>query len=210
MEESLKKLKIRFNEVQQERARKTLEDILQAADGIVEEGDESAFDARTLATRSGYALGSLIKRLGAIENVFLYAIAKARSRHLNEIAIQLKGLGTQVDCKEFCVALAKESIHRIRKINPAVIRFYEKKAMTRAASLDEVFCYTDEIIEPLMGLIDANETQSFRKLSRSEAKYVCRSMFVFVDRPFVEGDPMAGTKAHEIMIIENLLRMLRV
>lgn len=208
MEESLKKLRIRFNEVRQARARKTLEDILQAAEKIVEEGDESSFDARTLSKKSGYALGSLINRLGAIENVFLYAIAKARTNHIKEIAIHMKALGTQIECKDFCSALAEESIRRIRKVNPAVIRFYERRAMTRAASLDEVCCYTDEIIDPLMDLIDANETRSFRKLSRSEAKYVCRAMFVFVDRPFVEGDPIAGTKEHKRMIVENLRRML--
>ena len=208
MEESLRKLGIRFNEVRQERARKTLEDILQAAEEIVEEGDESALDARNLSRKSGYALGSLVNRLGAIENVFLYAIAKARSRHLKEIAIHLKALGTQIECGEFCSALADESIQRIRKVNPAVIRFYERRAIARAASLDEVYCYTDEIIDPLLDLIDTNETQSFRKLSRSEAKYVCRAMFLFVDRPFVEGDPIAGTDEHRRLIVESLSRLL--
>ncbi|MEY2681193.1 MAG: hypothetical protein RL661_1424 [Pseudomonadota bacterium] len=208
MEQSIKNLKIRFGEIRQERARRTLENILQAADELVEAGDDSAFDARNLSRRSGYALGSLVNRLGAIENVFLYAIAKARSRHLNEIAIHLKGLGKQIECKEFCAVLAEESIRRIRKINPAVIRFYEKRAMARAASLNEVYCYTDEIIAPLLELIHSNETGTFRKLSQAEAKYVCRSMFVFVDRPFVEGDHIAGTEEHKSLIIENISRLL--
>ena len=208
MEESLKKLKIRFNDVRQERARKTLEDILQAAEEIVEEGDESALDARNLSRKSGYALGSLVNRLGAIENVFLYAIAKARTGHIKEIANKLKSLGVKATCREVSETIANESILRIKKVNPAVIRFYEKRALARAGSPAEVYCYTDEIIDPLLDLIDINKTQSFRKLSRCEAKYVCRAMFLFVDRPFVEDDPIAGTEEHKRLIVENLSRLL--
>ena len=208
MEESLRKLKISFNEVRQERARKTLEDILQAAEKIVEEGDESLFEARTLARRSGYALGSLINRLGAIENVFLYAIAKARTKHLNDIYAHLKGLGSNVTCKEFSEVLAYESIRRIKKINPAVIRFYEKRALARADKHSEVYCYTDEIVEPLLDIISSNKSQSFRSIDKDEARYVARAIFLFVDRPFVEDDPMAGTDEHKRIIVTNISRLL--
>ena len=208
MEESLKKLKIRFNDVRQERARKTLEDILQAADEIIEEGDESALDARNLSRKSGYALGSLVNRLGAIENVFLYAIAKARTKHIREIAHKLKSLGEKATCREFSELIANESIVRIKKVNPAIIRFYEKRALARAGSPAEVYCYTDEIIDPLLECIETNESRSFRNIDRTEARYICRAMFLFVDRPFVEGDPIAGTEEHKRVIVENLSRLL--
>lgn len=208
MEESLKKLGIRFNEVRQERARKTLEDILQAAEEIVEEGDESALDARNLSRKSGYALGSLVNRLGAIENVFLYAIAKARTRHIKEISHKLKSLGVEATCRQFSETIANESIVRIQKVNPAVIKFYEKRAFARTGSPAEVYCYTDEIIDPLLECIAFNETGSFRHIDRTEARYICRAMFLFVDRPFVEGDPIAGTDEHRRLIVENLSRLL--
>ncbi len=208
MEESLKKLKIRFNDVRQERARKTLEDILQAADEIIDEGDESALDARNLSRKSGYALGSLVNRLGAIENVFLYAIAKARTKHLKEIAHKLKSLGENATCREFSETIANESIVRIKKINPAIIRFYEKRALARAGSPADVYCYTDEIIDPLLECIETNKSRSFKHIDRTEAKYICRAMFLFVDRPFIEGDQIAGTEEHKRFIVENLSRLL--
>ena len=150
----------------------------------------------------------MVNRLGIIENVFLYAIAKGRSRHLSDIAKVLHNLGVGVECKRLCRVLAEESVSRIERINPGVIRFYENRAMGRAETIEEIFCYTDEIIDPLLDIISANQSKTFRKLTRSEAKYICRAMFLFVDRPFVESDPIAGTEEHIKIIADNLERLL--
>lgn len=194
MERSLKELKIRFSEGRQERSKQTLENLLQAAEEIVAEGDVSSFDARTLVRRSGYALGSLINRLGAVENVFLYAIAKNRSKQLERVACALIALGIETDPRQFAKTIVDESFRLIEKVNPSVMQFYEKRALARSNSIASVHCYTDEIIEPLLRLIESNQGNTFRALSRPEARYVCRSIFLFVERPYLEGDPIAGDR----------------
>ena len=60
----------------QKRSRKTLEELMQAALIIAEEADLKNFNSRKLAQKSGYALGTLVKRLGSIENIFLWAVKK--------------------------------------------------------------------------------------------------------------------------------------
>jgi len=67
---------IPFAESKQDRSQKTLEEILQAAEQIVEEADPTLFTSSVLSQKSGYALGTLVRRLNSIENVFLWAIKK--------------------------------------------------------------------------------------------------------------------------------------
>ena len=67
------KSEIPFAESKQDRSQKTLEDILQAAERIVEEANPELFTSRSLSQKSGYALGTLVRRLSSIENVFLWA-----------------------------------------------------------------------------------------------------------------------------------------
>lgn len=208
VDESLKKLKIRFCEGKQERTKQTLENLLQAAEEIVEEGDVSCFDARSLSRKSGYALGSLVNRLGAIENVFLYAIAKARSKHIQSVFSALSEQTKNSDPVEFARILAETSFRLIERVNPSVMQFYEKRALFRSNSIASVHCYTDEVIDPLLRLIELNESKKFRTLSRHEAKYICRAIFLFVERPYIEADPLAGTEEHKRVVIENVSRLL--
>ena len=81
--------KIPFAESKQDRSQKTLEDILQAAEQIVDEADPDLFTSRTLAQRSGYALGTLVRRLSSIENVFLWAIKTTRDKKFAELSVSV-------------------------------------------------------------------------------------------------------------------------
>jgi hypothetical protein len=85
----LKKLNIQFNDVKNPRLLKTLNDLIEAAEKKVEEGNVDGFAARSLSKTSGHSLGSLIQRLGKIENIFLYAITLERSRHIKSIGMHL-------------------------------------------------------------------------------------------------------------------------
>jgi hypothetical protein len=80
---------IPFAESKQERSQKTLVDILDAAEKIVEDANPGLFTSRTLAQRSGYALGTLIRRLKSVDNVFLWAVKKGRDQKFQEVAISI-------------------------------------------------------------------------------------------------------------------------
>ena len=65
---------ILFAESKQDRSLKTMADIMQAAEQLTAEANPELFTSRSLAQKSGYALGTLVRRLGSVENVFLWAI----------------------------------------------------------------------------------------------------------------------------------------
>jgi hypothetical protein len=208
MNDPLKKMKVRFSSTQQERSQKTLQDLLQAAESIVETGDADQFDARTLSKLSGYSLGSLVKRLGKIENIFLHIIAQGRTREIGKIAQQLNELDTTIEPRQLVEKFSDLAFNAIEKVNPSVIRYYEKRATIRADSLATVYAYIEEIVSPLLNLMEINQSGLYRKLDVVEARYICRSIFLFIERPYVEGDPIAGSERHKQIVVENITRLL--
>jgi hypothetical protein len=93
-------------------------------------------------------------------------------------------------------------------VGPRVMRYYENKLMTRdgtsLASLD----YTSVFIEPYLTMVNANQSNTFRKLSQDETRMIFKSMLTLIERPFINNDPIAGNDEHRRIAIETLIRLL--
>lgn len=209
MDALLKKLNIQFNDAKKPQSLQTLNDLIEAAEKIVEEGHVDSFAARSLSKVSGYSLGSLVQRLGKIENIFLYAISKERSRYITAIGEAL----LKIDHNENVSAVVNQfvdlAVPLLVKVGPRIMRYYEKRAVIRAENVSDVFLYAEEVIPYLRQIIDQNKSNTFRKIPEAEMPYIARAMFLFLERPFAEGDPIAGTPAHRAMVVNALVRILK-
>lgn len=208
MSDSLNSLKIIFEKSKQNRAQKTLEDLLQAAEKIVDGANVENFDARNLSKVSGYSLGTLIKRLGAIENIFLYTIATARTKKIRKLATAINKHSPETNCRTIVQNLVELAFAEIKQVGPSVIRYYESRALKRLSDPSKVYEYTNEVVDPLVALINTNKTGTFKKLTKAEAVYVARAIFLFIERPFVENDPIAGSDQHRELATLNILGLL--
>ncbi len=206
--ESLLNLGVKFCKTEQARSENALENLIAAATKIVNDGEVSGFTARNLAKVSGYSLGSLVKRLGKVENIFLYAIAYNRSQHIQKIAEQVENFGkdkTVAQLSEFVVDL---SLNRMAIVGAPIIRYYESRAMGRTNNVGNIYAYTDEMIPSLSKIIRENTTGTFRKISSYEIKYIARLIFQILERPLAENDPIAGTEQHREMAIKVISSLL--
>lgn len=208
MRDSLKKLNVEFNEAKRIQAKQTLDDLIQSAEHIVNSRDVDNFQARSLSRVSGYSLGSLVQRLGKIENIFLYAIAKLRTKKMQTISAKLCDCDPQSNVRQIVEVFVQLAFEEIQLTNPSVIKYYEKRAMLRAETWSDILAYTNEVIDPLRTVITQNRSGTFRSIPEYELPYICRSMFLFIERPFVEGDPIAGTAFHKELAVDNLVRLL--
>jgi len=208
MEDLLKKLNIEFNETKRPKALQTLNDLIEAAEKLVEGGNVENFAARSLSRTSGYSLGALIKRLGRIENIFIYAITSERSKKIQTIGKSLEAINRDADVTDFVNELVDITFKSLQAMNPRVMRYYEKRAATRAEYVTDVFTYTNEIITPLKKVIANNQSATMRTIGDHEMQYICRAIFLFIERPFVEGDLIAGTEIHRKMAVENITSLL--
>lgn len=201
-------LKINFSDPKQDRSKKTLDDLLQAAYEIVEDADTAKFTSRTLASKSGYSLGTLSQRLGSIEDVFFWAIQKGRESKLNAFIEAMEQFDTQLPIQVFLEKFVDIAFSNMNAVTSKVMRFYDQRLSLKYGLTADYFDYIDVLIEPYLALCQKNETNTFRVLSLEEARFIFKCVIMLGERPFANEDPIAGTEQHRKILIANLLRLL--
>ena len=199
---------INFSDAHQDRSKKTLEDLLEAAFTIVEAADPSSFNSRNLANKSGYAQGTLNKRLGAIENVFVWAINKGRDGKLQDVMDLITRFDPLSPVSVFAEEVVSLSFSNIGIVGPKVMRYYESKVFKRDGFTIESLNFTDIFVEPYLAMVDANRTNTFRKISHEETRLLFKLLQNLVERPFINDDPIAGKSEHRQIAIDVLIRLL--
>ena len=200
--------KIDFSDAHQDRSKKTLDDLLEAAYDIVEASDPQAFNGRYLADQSGYALGTLNKRLGPIENVFLWAIEKSRDKKLQDFINFIDQLDPHSSVQEFSRLAVEISFQGIGITGPTVIRYYENKLLKRDGYSFDSLNFSDVFVEPYLKMVSVNKTNTFRKMTQNEASLMLRLTQHLIERPFVYDEAIAGTIEHRQLAIDGLIRLL--
>jgi len=203
-----KNLEIDFSDAKQDRAKKTLDDLLQAAYTIVEEADPAAFTSRSLAGKAGYSLGTLSKRLGSVENVFFWAIQKGREIKFNGLAKEMDQFDRRFTVQEFVETFVDKAFSGINTVTPAVMRFYDNRFTKKNGLSTDYFDYIDVLIQPYQQMCLKNESNTFRIISQDEARLIFRAILTFVERPFANGDPIMGTAEDRRIAVEVIARML--
>jgi len=203
-----KNLEIDFLDAKQDRAKKTLDDLMQAAYAIVEEADPAAFTSRSLAGKAGYSLGTLSKRLGSIENVFFWAIQKGREIKFNEVAKDMDQTDPHLTVQDFVVIFVDKSFSGINAVTPSVIRFYDQRFTKKNGLSTTYFDYVDALIEPYQRLIQKNVSNTFRIISQDEIRFIFKAILMLIERPFANQDPISGSAEHRRIAIEVITRML--
>ena len=204
-----KNINIQFPEAKQGRSAQSLKDILQAAFELVNAADPNKFTSRTLAEKSGYALGTMTKRLGIIENAFLWAIKRGQAQHIENMAKRFKEFDANLPLQTFFEIMVDSVFESIKQVNPRVMRYYEDCMAKQNALSSEFYHYSDALAQPYVEVTLRNQTNSFRHISVDEAILLFRSALTIVERPFVELNPIAGTEEHRRIAISTLVQMFR-
>lgn len=199
---------ILFAEAKQERSLKTMADILQAAEQLTAGADPELFTSRSLAQRSGYALGTLVRRLGSIDNVFLWAIKKGRDKKLHEFASIVAQFDANTSIHAFAENVVDTAFTDIQQINPAVMRFFENRFTKINGLPHDYFNYMDLLVESYLVAASKNQTDTFRALSIIEASLLIRQICLVIERPFMEGNPISGTQEHRRIAIDMMVKLL--
>lgn len=202
------KLDIQFSSFKQARSQQTLDDLKSGAFAIVESGDPGKFTARALSKISGYALGTLHKRLASIEKVFIWAIHHGREKHLEKLARILRNHNENASIHDLVERLVDESFATVAQVNPKVMRFFENRVTRENGLPSNYFDYLDSLAGPLKEATQRDKTGTFRVMTENELKLTLRSMLMIGERPFVEGNEIAGTAEHRAITIESLVRLL--
>jgi hypothetical protein len=200
--------KIDFLDVKQDRSKKTLDDLLQAAYEIVEDANPAAFTSRNLADKSGYSKGTLNKRLGPIENVFLWALARGRDFKANQTANMIAQFDPQLTIHDFVEALVNTGFSLINSTSAKVIKFHDQKFTKTYGLTPDYFDWINVFVEPYVELCQRNQTNTFKVVSKDEARFMFKAIHAVLERPFATDDPLAGTAEHRHIVVEMLTRFM--
>jgi hypothetical protein len=203
-----KNLDIDFLDAKQDRSKKTLGDLLQAAYQIVEASDPNAFTSRTLADKAGYSKGTLTKRLGPVENVFLWAIAKGRDIKVNQTINDIAQFNSQLSVHDFIEAFVDKSFSHINATTTKVMQFYDQRFTKTYGLTPDYFDWINALVDPYVELCERNQTNTFRVISKDEARFMFKAIHAIAERPFATNDPLAGTAEHRRIVIDALTRLL--
>ena len=197
-----------FSDAKQDRSKRTLDDLLEAAYEIVESANPQLFTSRALAEKSGYSLGTLIKRLGSIENVFLWAIQQGRKIKFQGLANTFYQFDPNLPVQEFTKVIVDQGFAEIGNVNPKVMQYYDDRYTRKNGLPADFFSYIDVVIDPYLEVCRRDQTNTFRQLDRDEALLIFRAALAILERPFAQGDPIAGTEKHRQISINTITRLL--
>jgi hypothetical protein len=199
---------IDFSDTKQDRSKRTLEDILEAAYDIVKAADPDTFTSRTLANKAGYSKGTLSKRLGPIENVFLWAITKGRDIKANQTVKMINQLDSQITVHDFAKTFVDTGFDFINSTTATVIKYHDQRFTKTYGLTTDYFDWINVFVDPYVELCQRNQTNTFKVVSKDEARFMFKAIHALVERPFATDDPIAGTAEHRRIAIEALTRLL--
>ena len=202
-----KNTRVEFSEAKQSRSEKTLDDLLDSADHLVAAADPKKFTARSLSEKSGYAIGTLTTRLKSVENVFLWVIEKQRDQHIQAVVTTIEEFDINKPIQELGEVLTEKCFGTLKKVNPKVIQFIESRLIKRDQFSSKYFHFIDPISDALFKYGKKNTTNTYRAVTANEAKLILRSFVMILERPFVEEDPIAGSKEHRRITLESFVRL---
>lgn len=201
------RIRIEFAQSKQDRSKQTLDDILEAASNLIEQADPELFTSRMLAVESGYSVGTLNKRLISVENVFIWLIEQGQKKHVKSATRIIEDFDPALPLRVLVETVIDLFFNVMTKVSPKVVRYYEQK-MVLKIGLHEDFDRADALVKPFLAASQKDTSNTFRQMSEIEMRLVLRSLLSLVERPFVYGDPIAGTKEHRRIAIENSVRLL--
>jgi hypothetical protein len=88
------------------------------------------------------------------------------------------------------------------------MRFFESRFTKMNGLPHDYFHYMDLLVESYLVAASKNQTDTFRVMSKNEASILIRQICLAIERPFMEGNSIAGTQEHRKIAVEMMVRLL--
>ncbi|MFM7009789.1 MAG: TetR/AcrR family transcriptional regulator [Betaproteobacteria bacterium] len=203
-----KKLLPKIKKQTQTRSELAVQNILQAADAVFDEQAPNDLNARKLAEKSGYSVGTLYYYLNKAEDAFIWMIIKRREKQF----IKLADLINQCPAGKPLPALLSEMIdssfseyNRMRPQSFFLVFRMIMKFSKNPLAFDDAL---KTLVEPLLSAQQRDTTGTFRQTDADELLMLLKTCFGMIRRPFLEQSPVAGSEKHKTLALDTMVRLL--
>jgi AcrR family transcriptional regulator len=192
----------------QERASKTIEDILETATLITDEGAIELLNARNLSAKSGYSVGTIYRYFEKIDFVFLKLFDLRRKNAVKKLCNMMDAHNPHQDISILISNLVNLGITEWSTKSPQIIRHIIRYFFKHAQEPEKFNTVLDELIPHYVAAQSRDKTDTFRLMSDNCLRLQLRALQMAVRTPFWEGDTFAGSEEHRQCAIDMGIRLL--
>ena len=196
------------NEPTQDRSKKAMEEILESAKALSDEGLLELLNARNLSTKSGYSVGTIYRYFEKFEHIFLRLFLWRRTKAIAKLAEVINGHDPHCTLSELVTQVVDFGMAEWSSKNPKILKMVVRLFFRHADEPEQFNTLADELIPALLVVQGRDQTNTFRFMTTNELRLQVRAFQMVVRNPFVEGDPFAGTPEHRRCSIEMGIRLL--
>lgn len=184
------------------RAKKTLQDIVESAEALIQSGDTDSVTTEKLSAHSGYSVGGIFHYFKKREDIFVYVFMLRRQKKCAELAEMIRTHSPHADIVSFITAIVDTSVGEFGKYRLKILQFMLRTYYKRAESPLNFDAISQLLIDDLLKAIERDQTKTFAHLDQDELFINMRALAVAIRTPFFENSPIAGTEKHKKIAIK--------
>lgn len=203
-----KKLLPKVKQQAQNRSELAVQHILEAADANFDEQDPNNLNARKLAAKAGYSVGTLYYYLSKAEDAFILMIIRRREKQFIELAKLINEFPNNQPLLHLVSSIIDSSFAEYNRMNHKSFFLVFKmilKFSKNPLAFDDAL---NHLVEPLIAAQHKNTTNTFRRLDSDELLMLLKTCFAIIRRPFLEQNKIAGSAKHRELAIDTMARLL--
>ena len=186
----------------QSRAKKTLQDIVESAEALIQSGDTDSVTTEKLSAHSGYSVGGIFHYFKKREDIFVYVFMLRRQKKCAELAEMIRTHSPQADIASFITAIVNASVGEFGKYRLKILQFMLRTYYKRAENPLNFDTLSNTVVNDWINAIHLDQTNTFADMDQDELIINMRALIIAIRTPFFENSPIAGTEKHKMLAIK--------
>jgi AcrR family transcriptional regulator len=188
----------------QDRAAKTEQDLLYAANEILDKGKLDDLSAKVLSEKSGYSIGVIYKYFNKYEDIFIKIFLQKVDAHFKEVEqiyVDHQPNETVSDLFNKVINHGFLFVERYGKLQNKLIPLF-RFFMRRHKTPEDFYKVTDRLA-PFTLILQANDkTGTFKKMSEMECILKHRAFDHYLRTPFIDAQNKFSSSEHKKSCLE--------
>ena len=187
---------LNFRTPEQERAKKTLEDIEMAFSDLGQLGEIEDINSENLSAKAGYSQSTLFHYFKKFDDVYSYIFLIRTKKTTLIVCEMFNQHPADAPLSVLVGNLVKLSIEQCNRPPRKALLFLVKKFLKNTENPQLINTSADVVIPAWMAAIERDESNTFVKFTESELLLRFRAFQAVIRSPFFEDKAMAGTSEH--------------
>jgi AcrR family transcriptional regulator len=186
----------------------TIQAILDAAGGLLVEKIGRPPQAREIAAKSGYSVGTIYSYFTSVGDVVSHLVLKRQTNCIKKIDAIIVAHDADMTAQTLWGDIIAVLFSALNTVAPSVLNFAHRLAAEQSAKPDLHDRVVDRLGPAIQDAARRDRTGSFRQLEDQELTMCLRSVVYLCRYPLLEGNALFGTPEHQRIVFTFMNRVL--